>query len=50
MINLNEYVIGYKHNYNVKPLCMKLPEYICSGKTFEDNMTISSEINDVNFF
>ena len=35
IINLNYYVIGYKHNHNVKPLYIKLPEYICSGNTFK---------------
>ena len=50
IINLNDYVIGYKYNYNIKPLYIKLPEYICSGKTFKKNMKISSEINDADFF
>ena len=27
-----EYVIGYKHNHNIKPLYIKFPEYVCSGK------------------
>ena len=35
IINLNEYIIGYKHNYNIKPLYIKLPEYVCSGNTFK---------------
>ena len=50
MIDLNEYVIGYKHNHNIKPLYIKLPEYVCSGSTFKENITISSEINDADFF
>ena len=50
IINFNEYVIGHKHNHSIKPLCIKLPEYICSGKTFKENMTISSEINNADFF
>ena len=50
IINLNEYIIGYKHNYNIKPLYIKLPEYVCSGNTFKKNITISSEINDTNVF
>ena len=50
IVNLNEYIIGYKHNHNIKPLCIKLPEYICSGKTFKKNMTISFEINNADFF
>ena len=29
---------------------MKLPKYVCTGKTFKKNMTISSEINDSYFF
>ena len=48
--NLNEYVIGYKHNHNIKPLYIKLPKYVCSGSTFKENITISSEINDADFF
>ena len=35
IINLNEYIIGYKHNYNIKPLYIKLPEYVCSGNRFK---------------
>ena len=35
IINLNEYIIGYKHNYSIKPLYIKLPEYVCSGNTFK---------------
>ena len=50
IINLNEYVIGYKHNHNIKPLFIKLPKYVCSGSTFKENVTISSEINDADFF
>ena len=50
IINLNEYIIGYKHNYNIKPLYVKLPEYVCSGNTFKKNITISSEINDADVF
>ena len=26
IINLNEYVIGYKHDHKIKPLYKKLPE------------------------
>ena len=50
IINLNEHVIGYKHNHNIKPLYIKLPENVCSGSTFKENITISSEINDNDFF
>ena len=35
LLNLNEYVIGYKHNHSIKPLYIKLPEYICRGNTFK---------------
>ena len=35
LLNLNEYVIGYKHNHNIKPLYIKLPEYVCRGHTFK---------------
>ena len=49
IINLNCYVIEYKHNHNVKPLYIKLPEYICCGNTFKKYITISSEINDADF-
>ena len=50
LLNLKEYVIGYKHNHSIKPLYIKLPEYVCSGNTFKKNITISSEINDADFF
>ena len=50
LLNLNEYVIGYEHNHNIKPLNIKLPEYVCRGNTFKKYMTISSEINGVDFF
>ena len=50
IINLNEHVIGYKHNHNIKPLYIKLHEYVCSGSTFKENITIPSEINDADFF
>ena len=33
IINLNEFIIGYKHNYKIKLLYIKLPEYVCSGNT-----------------
>ena len=46
----NYYVIGYKHNQKIKPLYIKLPKYVCTGKTFKRNMTISSEINNSYFF
>ena len=49
-LNHNYYVIGYKHNQKIKPLYIKLPKYVCTGKTFKRNMTISSEINDSYFF
>ena len=29
LLNLNEYVTGYKHDRNIKPLYIKLPEYVC---------------------
>ena len=32
--NDNNYVIGYKHNQKIKPLYIKLPKYVCTGKTF----------------
>ena len=35
IMNLNEYVIGYKHNYNIKLLYIKLPECVCRGKTLK---------------
>ena len=35
IINLNEYVIGYKYNRSIKPLYIKLPEYVCRGNTFK---------------
>ena len=50
IINLNEYIIGYEHNYNIKSLYIKPPEYVCSGNTFKKNITISSEINDADVF
>ena len=43
IINLNEYIIGYEHNCNIKPLYIKPPEYVCSGNTFKKNITISSD-------
>ena len=49
LLNLNEYVIGYKYNHNIKPLYIKLPEYVCRGNTFKKNITISPEINDADF-
>ena len=49
-LNLNKYIIGYKQNHKIKPLYIKLPKYVCIGKTFKKNMTISSEINDGYFF
>ena len=50
IIYFNEYIIGYKHNYNIKSLYIKLPEYVCSGNELKKNITISSEINDTDFF
>ena len=50
IINFNEYVIRYKHNHNIKPLYMKLPECACGGNTFKENVTIYFEINDADFF
>ena len=49
MINHNEYVIEYKRDHKIKPLRIKLPEYVCGGKTFRKNITISSEIKDFDF-
>ena len=34
LLNLNEYVVGYKHNHNIEPLYIKFPEYVCKGNTF----------------
>ena len=34
--NLNEYVIGYKHNQNINPLYIKLPEYAWRGNAFKN--------------
>ena len=48
-LNLNEYVIGYRHNHKLKPLYIKLPKYVFRGKAFKKNMTISSEIDDAYF-
>ena len=28
IINLNDYVIGYRYNHNIKPLYIKLPECV----------------------
>ena len=35
LLNLHEYVIGYRHNHNIRPLYIKLPEYVCRGNTFK---------------
>ena len=35
MINLNEHFIGYKYNRSIKPLYLKLPEYVCRSNTFK---------------
>ena len=32
ILKFSEYVIGYKHNHNIKPLYIKFLEYVCSGK------------------
>ena len=50
LLNLNDYVIRCKHNHNIKPLYIKLPEYVCRSNTFKKNITLSSEINDADFF
>ena len=50
IINFNKHIIGYKDNYNIKPLYIKLPEYVCGGNTFKYDITIPSEINDADFF
>ena len=50
IIYFNEYIIGYKQNYNIKPLYIKLPEYVCSGNKLKKIITISFEINDTDFF
>ena len=34
-LNHNYYVIGYEHNQKIKPLYIKLPKYVCTGKTFK---------------
>ena len=49
-LNHNDYVVGYEHNQEIKPLYIKLPKYVCAGKAFKKTMTISSEINDSYFF
>ena len=33
-LNLNKYIIGYKHNHKIKPLYIKRPKYVCIGKIF----------------
>ena len=33
-LNHNYYVTGYEHNQKIKPLYIKLPKYVCTGKTF----------------
>ena len=33
IINLNEFIIGYKRHYKIKLRYIKLPEYVCSGNT-----------------
>ena len=50
IINFNEHIAGYKNNQNIKPIYIKFPEYVCRAKTFKKNITISSEINDTDFF
>ena len=40
-LNLNKYKIGYKHNHKIKPLYIKPPKYVCIGKVFKKDMTIS---------
>ena len=50
IINHNEDIIGYKDNSKIKPLSLKFPEYMCGGKKFLKNITISSEINSADFF
>ena len=49
-LNRNQHIIGCKHNHKIKPLYIKLPKYVCRGKTFKKNMTIPSEINNAYFF
>ena len=49
-LNHNYYVIAYEHNQKIKPLYIKLPKNLCTGKTYKKNITISSEINDSYFF
>ena len=49
-LNRNQHIIECKHNHKIKPLYIKLPKYVCRGKTFKNNMTISSEINKAYFF
>ena len=34
-LNHNYYVIGYEHNQKIKSLYIKLPKYVCTGKTFK---------------
>ena len=50
LLNLNQFVIVYKHNHNIKPLYIKLLEYVSSGYTFKKNITISSKIDDADLF
>ena len=50
LLNLNQFVFVYKHNHNIKPLYIKLLEYVSSGYTFKKNITISSKIDDADLF
>ena len=49
-LNHDCYVIGYEHNQKIRPLYIKLPKNVCTGKTFKKNIIISFEINDSYFF
>ena len=50
IINLNEYVIAYECNHNIKSLYIKFPEYVGKSNAFKENITMSSETHDVDFF
>ena len=40
------YLTGYNDNYNVRPLCIKLPQMIGYVKCFDSNKTMSFKVAD----